>query len=279
MKGEIKDLVNDAEQRARNVLRTTEEQVARAVCPLYDLDDRKRPLVGSALLLRTRSRVFLITAAHVLNHNRQTNLYLAGGNDFVQLKGESYRSEIYDFAFIPLSETIANELVRVKSLTEEDLDVDEIPDHHTLYAFVGYPVTKNRPLNGLRLQLSSSVFVVMPAEAQAYNDVEASPLTHFVGTFDRRRLVEPNVKGTVTGPDPHGLSGGGVWRMGRVNQLVSGATSEKLIGVGVRYCKPKKLLIGIRISLVISALINTYPELGVELPASTRIRVNVHRAS
>ena len=92
--------------------------------------------------------------------------------------------------------------------------------------------------------------------------------------FDRQQLIDPE-EGRVTGPMPHGMSGGGVWRLGRPDEILTGSRWEKLIGIGIEYRKSANVLVGVRMSPVVASLPSCYADISALLPQLTRIRVNV----
>jgi hypothetical protein len=137
-------------------LREAEGRILERVCPIYGINARRQhQLIGSSVLLSVASRSFLLTAAHVLDKNRDSSLYIAGSADIVALAGSSSRSgsptgnrddDRLDFGFVDISGTPSGQWSRFRFLTPADLDVDDIPTEETLYAFVGFPETKNRVL-------------------------------------------------------------------------------------------------------------------------------------
>ena len=73
--------------------REAEGRILDRVCPIYGINARRQhQLIGSSVLLRVASRSFLLTAAHVLDKNRDSALYIAGGAEIVALAGSSSRS-------------------------------------------------------------------------------------------------------------------------------------------------------------------------------------------
>jgi len=269
----------------RQTLQEIEDRVQESICPIYSLDERARPYqMVSAVLLNVTPYSFLLTAAHVLDNNRQSTLYIAAGEDeLVILTGESYRIPVpaigrkgdrFDFGFILLRSTIKSRLTRFKFLKPKDIDANDVVASQTLYGFVGYPGTKNKRRSKRTFKLSSQVFGVTAAPIDSYNALGLNPGSHFVRNFDRRRMVDRR-KGLVTGPMPHGMSGGGVWRLGRYPELVSGIQAERLIGIGIEYPENHKVLIGVRMSLVVAAIVECYPETSASLPRVSRIKVNV----
>jgi hypothetical protein len=226
--------MGEVEARLRENLQKAERRVQNAVCPIYGINDRNQPqLLGSSILLRLRTRAVLVTAAHVLDENKRTTLYFGGAEQLIQLVGPSYRvrptlpdrqEDTFDFGFIDISETEPNQWSRYRFVTPNDLDVDDVPVAPTLYAFVGYPETRNRLLMGRKFQLSTTAFVLLPSASERYSPLGLNPLTHFVGEFDRQEQVDSK-KGVLTGPDPKGISGGGVWRMGQPSEFANGSNA------------------------------------------------------
>ena len=232
------------EQVLKRTLQEIEERVQLAVCPIYGLDPCEKPFqVGSAILFTVATCSFLVTAAHVLDENKHTTLYVAGLNKLVPLAGPSHRvqapptgrkDDSIDMGFVLLSKALQAELGRFTFLKPQDIDVNDSPAHQTLYAFVGYPETKNRLSRQKTFQLSSVLVAVTPTPAESYEGYGLNPTAHFVGGFDRSKLVDAH-KQVITGPMPHGMSGGGVWRLGSYDQLTLGMHIEKLIGIGIEY--------------------------------------------
>lgn len=254
------------------LLRPLEERLQRSVCPLYECDNR-RPLVGSAIFLRLGPAVILITAAHVLQPGR--GLYIwAQNNEFIGLDGKSYRNEEFDFAFLRLDDELAGELQGYSVLNPEHIDVDDVPASRRLYAFVGFPETKNRP-RALTLQRSSTCLLLVPADEQRYCSRGVTFSTHFIANFHRKALRTDTVSEMVVGPDPHGMSGGGVWRIPSARDLLSFRSTERLIGIGIEYHESERAVVGLRMSIIVPAIARAYPEFASELPISKRIRVNV----
>ena len=276
--------MHDIEKNFRENLKQTERRIQKTICPIYGIDNNDQPyLVGSSIPFRIQSRSFLVTAAHVLDEHQWTTLYTGGDEELVQLAGSSHRIQRptagrhvdnFDFGFIEISSSNSNQWSRYTFLTTSDLDAEDVPDGHTLYAFVGFPETRNRALRGHKFRLSAAIFVLLSCSFERYGSLGLNPGTHFLGEFDREKQIDSERK-VVTGPDPRGISGGGVWRLGRASEFASPSNSEKLIGIGIEYRRAEKVLVGVRISLVLAALAATCPELAKELPQSRRFRADI----
>jgi hypothetical protein len=269
------------ERVTRENLSAAERRIQHAVCPIYGCDDRGKPyLIGSALLLSVGDKLLLATAAHVLDWNKDTSLYVAGRVKPILIAGDSYRTEppkagrdedLADVGIIEVSNIPREQWSRYRILTPADLDVDDFPADHTLYGFAGFPVTRNR-VYLTTIKPSSMACVVVASPPDAYARLELHPATHFLGNFDRNRQID-SVKGLFTGPDPRGMSGGGAWRLGTPKEFAMGTNSERLIGIGIEHRKDHKILLAVRVSTVVALIGAVYPAVLALLPTSRSVRV------
>jgi len=179
----------------------------------------------------------LLTAAHVLDENRRTSLYVGGVNELVPLAGSSHRTgtpiagrpgDTFDFGFVDISDTPPEQWLRYQFVTPDYLDVDDVPAADVLYAFVGYPETRNKRLKGQKFQLSPMAIVLMPTPLKRYDSLGLNPTAQFAGEFSRNKQLDSE-KRIVVGPEPHGISGGGVWRLGTPREFATGTNAERLV--------------------------------------------------
>ena len=88
--------MNDYERREKLLrnLHTAEDAAQNFCTPIYAVDDRGGPyLLGSGVLLDVADATYLATAAHVLDRNSDSNLYLPG-NPLVSLRAVPRRREL-----------------------------------------------------------------------------------------------------------------------------------------------------------------------------------------
>ena len=160
---------------------------------------------------------------------------------------------------------------RYRVLTPADLDVDDFPADQTLYGFAGFPVSRNR-VYLTTIKPSSMACVVVASPPNAYARLKLHPATHFLGNFDRNKQID-SVKGLFTGPDPKGMSGGGVWRLGTPKECAMGTISERLIGIGIEHRRDEKVLLGVRVSAVVALTCAVYPDVLALLPTPKSVHV------
>lgn len=265
-------------------LKAAECRIQGSICPIYVINARDNPkLLGSSVPFRIMQRAFLLTAAHVLDENKGTNLYVAGTEKLVTLEGSSHRvraplgerqRDALDFGFIEVTGTSEERWSRYRFITPEDLDVDDAGSEHILYAFVGFPASKNKGLAGRKLRLSTTAMVLTALPQTRYKAMRLNRFAHFAGNFNRNKQLD-STKALIVGPDPHGISGGSVWRLGKPAEFANGTNVEKVIGIGIEYRSASAALIAVRISLVMAAFAATYPELAARVPKTTLTRITV----
>src|SRR5580692_6129387 len=127
----------EAERVLRTNLSAAERRIQHAACPIYGVDDRGKPyLVGSSLLLKVGDRRLLVSAAHVLDWNKETSLYAAGPTRPILIEGESYRTQppqtgrdddSTDVGIVDVSSVPEKDWSRFRVLTAADLDVNDFP--------------------------------------------------------------------------------------------------------------------------------------------------------
>jgi hypothetical protein len=273
----LRDFISEA-------LRNLHPQLQQFVCAILGADARGVPqLLGSGILLKVLSHSFLITAAHVLDENTYTNFYLFGQT--VDLMGKTALLDLegtihfvnppetgreydrLDLGFVALSDSLAAELAtRYSFLVPEDLGVNEVLTGEVIaarapYAFVGYPQSRNKARPGNRFKPCGAMFSLSPTPLERYSGLDLDSRTHIVADFDRSN---------IGGPDPRGLSGGGVWYVGDY-PILTGSQRPKLVAVSIEWRKSEKVVVAVRISVAISMIVAAYPDTKSQFPESTQI--------
>ena len=94
-------------------MRAAGEQFKDTIRPVYGTTDKGSAVhIGSCTLLRKNGNAFLLTAAHVIDENKYTSLYVAGATNLVLISEEfaatpkisgSRDNDHFDFAIAKLS--------------------------------------------------------------------------------------------------------------------------------------------------------------------------------
>ncbi|HZV86658.1 MAG TPA: hypothetical protein VFF95_03860 [Candidatus Binatus sp.] len=290
--------MNERERMLRVAIGQLEDFAQEHSCPIYDISESRGDLTGSGFFLKLDGQLILVTAAHVLENIRSGSLYLPGQGTFVPLEGHLRTTLQYDtdgrprygldIAWVVLSSKCA-ESVSAQPLGAEDLDPNDIPRVQVHYGFAGFPASQNKPRpnpatqlrpgfvsteKGCRTFLPKSVFCAgLPANDSVYAALNLRKECHFAMTFDRRHMIARDLK-EQTAPDPHGMSGGPVWRLGGYQEIERGLLQPRIIALAVEYHAPIDALVGVRISLLVGAMRNMLDG-AVRLPVSRLVKVNV----
>jgi hypothetical protein len=276
--------LNDRTREFHRKRHAAEDAVQRYCTPVYGVDDKSQPyVVGSGTLLDIGDLSFLVTAAHVLDENANTTLYLPG-NPLVSMEGravktqaplENRKSDTIDLAIVRIDRGLIDRVVNVSTISIDQIDPTDTPQPLTSYGFVGYPSSQNKPKPKRQLRLSSYILGVLPMAPERYADVGAHPSLHFAGNFDRSQVMNRNSQ-RVTAPNPEGMSGGGVWRLGTYADIEHDRAIPKLIAVGIEHHADRKLLLGVRAAFVIESLRECFPEIAALLPEPpSNLKINV----
>ncbi len=208
-----------------------------------ETEKNKLESIGTCILIKLDNRYFLITAAHVINqrHNvKCKELYLLldseTGKEKILIEEEivcdpnDKVADYHDVAIIELNKENYKIIPDERFLTLEQIELDD-SDKKKIYAFSGYPVSKNK---SIRTQGKNKFLVVF---TEAFED----DIFTFSLSYDKSNFNQELIK-------PQGMSGGGAWVISNKTNL-----EPKLIGISVCY-KSKKYVVVLKISYVLSMI-------------------------
>ena len=235
-----------------------------AVKPIYGATERGAPdHIGTGLLLELPEGRFLLTAAHVLDHNRETSLYLgAGGFALLQFEalvsvapdGKPY-SDHADFAIARLGEDFLAKLSNTKFISEAEISRTVAPSEGRTYTCLGYPNSKNKVKWHKLPKVTPKLF--------PYTSIglSAARLPKFA-TDEFHILVDYSAKyardedgNKVSATDMHGCSGGAMIDLGRVGPgSLAAAPEPKLAALFIEGHPTEKVLLGTRVAAILEAV-------------------------
>ena len=264
-----------------------EDRIAKYVVPLYGTDERKqRYVIGSGVLVCIQQDGFLVTAAHVLDEHlrAQTNIEVPGRGALMPLSGQAIKTPLpqsgrreddpLDIGVVPLPPELVDDLLaHFTFLDVARVDASDVPAPQTRYTFVGYPSSQHDgPRGGVLtiepVRLSSDA---LPRDKYPSGfELE----THVCIDFDAKRMVARSER-LQTPPDPHGVSGGGVFRIGTWDEIIAGTNQERLVAIAIEVRKQEHCLVGTRVAFPLEMIRAQFPQLSSSIPSSRYLRVNV----
>jgi hypothetical protein len=257
----------------------------RFICPIFGADARgKSRQVGSSVLFKVLSMPFLLTAAHVIDEQATTTLYVPGKGSLIELVGTAYsvappstgrQNDHVDAGLILLEDNIAREVASRRSfLSPDDLYMSGGYTRDESYGFLGHPGSRNKSRPGNKVKLGIWMFRISSAPLEKYVKTGLDPDTHVLCNFERSKFVDDVGRNTI-GPEPHGMSGGGVWTLYNPESESIGYHDPKLVAIATEWRKREQALVGAR-SFVFAAMIaEAYPETREFLPKSRHMDVQV----
>lgn len=235
-----------------------------AVRPIYGVTDKGDPNhIGSAVLLHLEEGHFLLTAAHVLDENAQTSLYL-GADDFVLLQLDAITTvapdrdrnkDFADFAMARLNADLVAKLSGAKFITEADISRSVASTEGRTYTILGYPNSRNKPNphKGKKVTPSLGVYTSQGRPASQLPQI-ATDHDHILVDHDAK-YARDEAGAKVHSIALRGFSGGAIVDLGRlsVESLVS-STPPKLTALLIEGHPKEKVILGIKLTTVLAAI-------------------------
>lgn len=251
----------------------------RLAIPVYRGQGRRESLIGSGVLLAIGNVKFFCTAAHVFDALGKTPLVLHGEGPAHFVKTQAHVTQVptsgrdddkYDLLIDRFEADRAKWFSDSRFITIPEIDQDEMPDYRSLlYTFAGYPASANR--SGREPKLATYTDGPLPPEK--YESYGFTPNLHLITGFNKKQMID-EAGTTVTPTDPHGISGGPVWRLSYPSEGQRTVFRPKLVGIGLE-CRADAL-IALRLSLVLETIRALYPDVSAAIPQSQWIGVNAN---
>lgn len=238
----------------------------------FSNDSGKEQVVGTCTLLKIDERIFLITAAHVMNerHNvRDNELWLWNYSDgskititediicnpnldvphfsdvaVVEIDIKTYPSfnkkEFHEFCFLNLNRVL------------KELDYPILEDEPFAYLIAGYSSSQNKIIQSRYKKPKIFQYLTHPLPYIESN----SPLSILTlrGVWDSENISEP---GRIL-PKPQGMSGGGMWIVSTKSEF-----SPIFAGVSVAYLKEEKAVLAVKATYILSMIKCFFPDVSL----------------
>ncbi|MGN3705374.1 hypothetical protein [Achromobacter xylosoxidans] len=215
---------------------------------MWDLDADVPVKMGSATCIELRGVRYLLTAAHVLmdcdwelRNPRAIGVVFredgAANNAFVSriLAVGGKPQDSLDIALLELSAEGADEIASAKEFLPEMRVLEGgSADQSRLFAVFGAPKDWSP---------GSRVKRTFTAGPMCYVTVSCAPFPSHLDPsqdialeYEKSSNISPSQEGTVEAPDPHGVSGGGIWLISQSQEgVLWDPNGSKLIGVQSRW--------------------------------------------
>lgn len=253
-----------------DIINDKSKQVQDAVRPIYLQNSRNQfELLGSSVLIRIASQSFLITAAHVTDIAKEQPIFICGTNSLINPEAKFYstcklpsgdrKDDKLDLSVVPLSEDIINKLGHsCLFLGLDGIDAAERSEPNSIYITIGYPGTKQPKQKGNQLYYIPMTLGTIEVPVDKYQHCGINPNTNLLLRFTKKKVH--NKLRLETAPNPHGMSGGGVWRVD------SPSDCARLVAIQHEYRDSEHMIIATRIGLCFYVIGDHFPNLRQHLP-------------
>jgi hypothetical protein len=250
-------------------------QCISAIRPIYGSTDLGRPEhIGTCIFLDIDKNKYLLTAAHVIDENQHTSLYVGGDKKLVLIEGDFTSTEKpgddrnkdhYDFAYLLLKDGLLKKLGNIDFFNETAISENREDTTGRLYLALGYPVSKNK-------KSDPSAKMVQPHYLKYSSTIKTNTvLCQKLGISGKDHLFlghdskySRDSEGTIVNTiAPKGISGGALVDMGNIarpEQLKDNiACKGRLAGLLIENHKEHKSTVAVKISLIIEAIKRDLP--------------------
>lgn len=179
---------------------------------------------GSGLLAKVEGKVYLFSAAHVLDHStEEIPLFVDTGKKLVRVVGDILTSRTayprlrsddrIDMGIVAFDSSIEDHLADSPILELGNLDVNHVTIAEKGFVFMGHPESKNREvINEQSREIIPFLYGAMCQEAsnQQYVNLGIAKVSHLLLDFNKKRMM--SLSGEIRiAPALNGLSGAPIW--------------------------------------------------------------------
>jgi hypothetical protein len=246
----------------------------QSVLPIYGSTLNGNPEhIGSCIALRLDEDPYLLTAAHVLDWNKDTSLYV--GHDELRLISMEFsatarpngdrNADRFDFALGKIPDCDIHALSGVKFITENQIDRSVGYVSGRVYTSIGYPNSKNKKIDNQNknvraepLQLTGIVKV----GAKLAQDLGVSGEDHIFISQNAKYSTDPAGR-RISAVRLNGMSGGAVINLGKIAdpEVLAGCKNPTplLAGLFIEFYKDYGTIVATKLDTILKARETMFP--------------------
>jgi hypothetical protein len=244
-------------------------QFKSAICPIYGSTPNGQPeQFGSCVLLEIAGKPCLMTAAHLIDSNSDTSLYV-GGKDLTLIEAEfsvspapggDRKNDRYDFAIAELTSAFVAKLGGVRFIRDDEISSSVVPTTGHLFCCLGYPNSQNRRVDSTAKKITPrrGRYVSNTADRpELLKKLNISGEHHLI--IDHRKYSKDDGGNRVSSYALSGFSGGAVIDLGRLStpEVATGIvpSEPRLAGLFIEYYKDHQAIVATRVDTILKAYV------------------------
>lgn len=255
------------------------------VCPIYGADDRSNPYhIGSCTLIELNGSKILLTAAHVLDENKYTTLYIGLGNNeelmpiidefqITEKPGGDRDNDRFDFAWSVISTELESKLKskRFYQLTKENIHSNFTTGR--LFMPIGFPNSRNKKFNAGTKKIKSQALKyssTINEDDNTYTELGFSMDMHLLLDYEKYSLDEQGEK--THSIVPKGISGGVIVDIGshsNPESFIPGVSNVcRCVGLLIEHRTNKEVLVATKLSFIFKIILSELKKQNILSPST-----------
>lgn len=246
------------------------DQFIPSIRPIYGSSPNGVPLhIGTGILLEWKGEHFFLTAAHIIDKNSISTLYLGLGDSLKEIstsfnctsKPNNDRSlDYYDFAWTQLSNITSVNSDECTFITPDQIEPSYGYQERNAYLALGYPISKNKKLDIPNHMVTPKYMKYMSSLDLSCGWTKERSLNckdHLILKYHHKYAKDSEGKQVKT-LSPKGVSGGALVNMGALHEPETyrlGHTPKgKLSGMLIENSKNHNVLVAVKIKTIIEQI-------------------------
>lgn len=264
----IKSVKEIAMERAKECSEIVGKEFLPALRIIYGVSERHTPTpIGSCFFLKVDDRHILVTAAHVVDHNKYTTLLIGDTSGLIPINGD-FESTIpldgnrdndpYDFSFWALPDRIVGKLTSPLFIERDQISHNRGRLDGRQFLVMGYPISQNKTLDVKEKKVKAAAWTyqgIHVENSKLAAALRVSGNEHFFIKYERRAgTYDGKVENAIS---PRGVSGGVLLDLGMPdpsNLAPETRCIGLLAGLGLEYRPNFKAMVFLRIEIVLEQI-------------------------
>jgi hypothetical protein len=211
------------------------------------------PKCGSGVLLKVNTHFFVITAGHVIHDYDPSTIGILIGNEFYSFSGTVHfadpikfnQNSKTDIAYFHLTGDFANILSAQYTFLDISLvDISHKPEARSSYLVVGFPISRSKfNRQSSSLKIGPFTFLTSQANPEVYKTLTFHPGCNILVKYSKTGIRQIESSNLVIGPDPYGISGGGLWHLPAILTKRDTSIPINLVGIMTEWRESHKALV------------------------------------
>ena len=262
-------IINE-EEYFRQTFSDLAKEVESYTLQLFYLSDEQVPIpIASSILIKSFRNHYLLTAAHVYSGKAADRIfYIRDSDELVSIGGEKLISRIRanhvsnqtDLCIIQLDAlSISNIISENKMFFDiSGMNLDMDIDKSDLLMLYGYP-WRHTNVNQDRKRIIHKPYRYLTKLTDHPDKDYVQPWLVQV-KYTKNKAGRLGQTHTHRGPEPEGMSGGGIWKPTRTLYDKNESITYCLVGIMTEYLRDRSIIVGTRMNIINDALVYRFKE-------------------